>query len=58
MESREGWSAWEKIRFICLLKDGDGQRLSKFGVGPEHRARQPLGLSMLNIAEAQDANWS
>lgn len=34
MESRGGWSALEKARFICLLKDGEGQGPSRFGPRP------------------------
>lgn len=31
-------------RFICPLKDGEGQGPSRFGVGPEPRVREFLGL--------------
>lgn len=44
MESGEDWSALEKVRFLCLLKGGEGQAPSRFGVGPGHRANKPLGL--------------
>lgn len=40
----EGWNALEKVRFIRSPKDGAGQGPSRFGVGPEHKARQSLGL--------------
>lgn len=48
MEGREGWNASEKVTLICSLKDGEGQGPSRFGVGPEPRARESLGLSVLS----------
>ena len=35
MEGREDWSALEKARFICLLKDEEGQGPSRFGPRPQ-----------------------
>lgn len=37
VERGEGWSALEKVGFLCSLKDGEGQGPSRSGVGPGHR---------------------
>lgn len=44
MESGEGWSTPEKVRFFCSLKEGEGQEPSSLGVGPEPRASGSLRL--------------
>lgn len=39
-----GLECSRKVRFLCSLKDEEGQGPSRFGVSSRHRARESLGL--------------